>query len=151
MTTSKNSFSIDLVLRHPSYSPESISKSLSLRPKGAYNVGQNVGMLRARWTFFHACLQEGDRYSDYEGALNNVALFLEKNASFWTDFIGGNGEVELVLNHTIEPQEEEGDKNFEIYLAPAFLVDLSARGFGLRVQGWQGGRKTRESLLPSSG
>jgi hypothetical protein len=151
MTTSKNRSSIDIVLRHPSRSPESISEALSLKPKGAYAVGQNLGTLPAKWTFFHASLQEDVVSSDYEGAFTNVTLFLEKNAAFWTDFIGGNGEVELILNHTIEPQEEEGDKTFEVYLAPAFLRDLSARGIGLRVQGWQGSPKTTEFALPSSG
>jgi len=65
-------------------------------------------------------------------------MFLEKNAGFWADFMGGNGEVELVLNHTIEPKQQEGDEVLELYLAPAFLHNLSARGIGLRVQGWQG-------------
>jgi hypothetical protein len=137
MTTSKHPFSIDIVLRHPSRSPESISEALSLKPKGAYSVGQNLGTLPAKWTFFHACLQEACDPSGYESALAKVGQFLEKNAAFWADFVGGNGEVELILNRTIEPQEEE-DKVFELYLAPAFLRDLSARGIGLRVQAWQG-------------
>jgi hypothetical protein len=150
MTTSKNPFTIDIVLRHPSRSTESISEALSLKPKGAYNVGQNLGTLPAKWTFFHACLQEARDPSSYESALAKVSQFLEKNAAFWADFMGGNGEVELILNHTIEPQEEEGDKVLELYLAPAFLRDLSARGIGLRVQGWQGTLKTREFALPST-
>jgi hypothetical protein len=152
MTTSKNPFSIDIVLRHPSRSPESISEALSLKPKGAYSVGQNLGTLPAKWTFFHACLQEARDPSGYESALAKVGQFLEKNAAFWADFMGGNGEVELLLNHTIEPQEEEGDKSFELYLAPAFLHDLSTRGIGLRVQGWQGSVQATEfNLRPKEG
>ena len=42
------------------------------------------------------------------------------DAAFWTDFIGGNGEVELILNHTIGPRAEEGDKCFDLFLAPDF-------------------------------
>jgi len=138
MTSFKNPFSIDIVLRHPSLSPESIAEALSLEPKSAYSAGQNLGTLPAKWTFFHGCLQEAHDSSDYKSALEKVGQFIEKNAAFWTDFMGGNGEVELILNHTVEPQEGEGDKIFELYLAPAFLRDLSARGIGLRVQAWQG-------------
>jgi hypothetical protein len=138
MTTPKNPFSIDIVLRHPSRSSASISEALSLKPKGTYGVGQNLGTSPAKWTFFHACLEEARDSSDYDNALAKVGQFLEKNAAFWADFMGGNGEIELILNQTIAPQEEEGDKLLELYLAPAFLRDLSARGIGLRVQGWQG-------------
>ena len=108
------SFSVDIVLRHPSRSPESISEALSLKPKSAYGVGQNLGAMPAKRTFFQACLQEALASSDYEDALTKVGQFLEKNAAFWSDFIGGNGEVELILNHAIEPQEEEGDKILEL-------------------------------------
>jgi hypothetical protein len=138
MTTFKNPFTIDIVLRHPSRSPESISEALSLEPKSAYSAGQNLGTLPAKWTFFHGCLQKAHDSSDYKSALAKVGQFIEKNAAFWTDFMGGNGEVEVILNYTVEPQEEKGDKILELYLAPAFLRDLSARGIGLRVQAWQG-------------
>jgi hypothetical protein len=138
MTISKDPFSIDIVLRHPSCTPQSISKALSLKPKGSWAVGQKVVKAPAKWTFFHACLQKGDYVSKFEGALTNVASFLERNSAFWPDFFGGKGEVELILNHTINLQEEEGDKCFELHLAPEFLRDLSIRGIGLRVQGWQG-------------
>ena len=147
MTNTKNPFSIDIVLRHPSRSPESISEALSLKPKGFYAAGQSLGTLRAKWTFFHGCLQEGVASSDFEAALTNVSLFLEKNVAFWTDFMAGKGEVELILNHSIHPQEGGGDKCFELHLAPAFLGDLSARGIGLRVQGWRGSIGTEEFTL----
>lgn len=136
MMKSKDPFSIDIVLRHPSRSPESISRALSLKPEGSREVGQKLGASRAKRTFFHARLQEGVAYSQYEGALANVARFVKKNEAFLTDFTSGDGEVELVLNHTIRPQEEDGDSCLELYLAPALLRDLSARGIGLRVQGW---------------
>jgi hypothetical protein len=138
MTVSKDPFSIDIVLRHPSCTPQSISKALSLKPKGSWAVGQKVITVPLKWTFFYACLQKGDYVSKFEGALTNVVSFLEKNSAFWTDFIGGNGEVEVILNHAISPKEEEGDKCFELPLAPAFLRSLSNWGIGLRVQGWQG-------------
>jgi len=144
----KDPFSIKISLRHPSYGPESISETLSLKPELSHAVGERVVKSPANWAFFYACLQKGDYVSELEGALANVVAFLEKNAAFWTDFIGGNGEVELILNHTIDPQEEDGDKCFELYLAPDFLAHLSTRGIGLRVQGWQGGVKTKEFAPP---
>jgi hypothetical protein len=81
--------------------------------------------------------------------LTRVVSFLKKNAAFWTDFIGENGDVELILNHTISAHEEEGDKCIELSLAPAFLKHLSSRGIGLRVQGWQGRTKKKKPTLPS--
>jgi|HubBroStandDraft_3_1064219.scaffolds.fasta_scaffold21583_4 hypothetical protein len=146
MTTTKDPFSIQIVLRHPSYSPQHISKALSLKPEWSHAVGQAFLKAPAKWTVLYATLQKGDYASDYEGALTKVALFLEKNSTFWTDFIGGDGEVELILNHTVNPQDEEGDECFELYLAPAFLGQLSSLGIGLRVQGWQG--KTVKVMHP---
>jgi hypothetical protein len=135
MTPFKDSFNIEIVLRHPSYSSDDISKALSIEPQASWTAGENLGTLRAQGTFFHACLQRGDSSSHYEAALADVVSFLERNASFWTDFIGGHGEVELILNQTVFPQENEGDRCFELYLAPVFLGHLSSRGIGLRVQG----------------
>jgi len=139
MSTSKDSFSIDIVLGHPLHSPESISAALSLKPKASWPVGEDLGRkVRAKSSFFYAQLLEGSAPSDYEPALKRVCRFLRRNEAFWTDFAGGGGHVELILNHNVTPQEEEGDKCFELYLAPAFLQELSTRDIGLRVQGWQG-------------
>jgi hypothetical protein len=146
-TIIKDSSSIDIVLRHPSYSPEAISKALSIEPQGSWAVGKSFGTFSAQQTLFHACLQKGDLSSDFEAALNNVVLFLERNASFWIDFIAGRGEVELILNHAIYPQEEEGDLCFQLSLDPTFLSHLSSRGIGLRVQGWTA--KDKQSAEPT--
>jgi hypothetical protein len=138
MPTFKDSFTIDIALRHPSYRPDEISKALSIEPQASWAAGHRLDKLCTQGTFFHACLQRGDSPEGYEAALAEVVSFLERNAAFWTDFIGGHGEVELVLNHTIRPQEEEGDRCFELYLDPAFLSHLSSRRIGLRVQGSTG-------------
>ena len=143
---SRNPFSISIVLRHPAYTPEKISRSLSLKPMGSWSVGQKVVNRAAKWTFFYARLRQGDYSSKFPAALKSVAQFIDKNAAFWSDFMSGNGEVELILNHTISPQDQEGDKNFEFHLAPEFLGTLSARGIGLRVQGWQGRARRRTSV-----
>src|SRR5271154_4393779 len=141
MKTSKDSFDIDIVLRHSSHSPESIAAALSLKPKASWPVNESLGKVRAKWSFFYARLLDGISDSGYERALKNVCRFLRKNAAFLTEFEGGNGEVELILNGAVGVQEEEGDACFELYVAPAFLTELAARGIGLRVQGWQGAAK----------
>jgi len=136
MTKSKDRFSITIALRHPSRRPEDISKALSLKPEWSHAVGEKFLKSPAKWTFFYACLQRGNYASEYERALTKVVVFLEKNSAFWTEFMAGNGEVELILNHEIHPQWKERDKCFELYLAPALLAHLSTRGIGLRVHGW---------------
>src|SRR5271155_4739889 len=104
MRTTKDPFSIKIALRHPAYSPKKISEALSLKPEGSWAVGQKIVKAPAKWTYFDACLQKGTHVSKFEGALKNTVSFLEKNSAFWGDFIGGDGEVELILNHTIAPQ-----------------------------------------------
>src|SRR5271155_1367252 len=99
MKRSKDSFSIDIVLRHPSHSPKSIAAALSLKPKASWPVGEDLGKVRAKRSFFYARFLEGVACSGYERALKNVSRFLRKNAPFWADFTGGHGEVELILNH----------------------------------------------------
>jgi hypothetical protein len=144
----KDPFSIDISLRHHdrSYSSASISKALSLRPLAAYAVGdKRLGKVRSRWSFFYARLQKGDYASEFEGALTKVELFLKKKRAFWADFAGRGGNVKLILNHTIHPVWEEGDKCFELSLAPEFLSLLSCRGISLEVRGWQRGIRTRRS------
>lgn len=93
-------------------------------------------------------LQNGNHAFEYKRALAKVVLFLEKNAAFWTEFMAGKGEVELILNHEIHPRREEGDKCFELHLAPILLDYLSTRGIGLRVQGWFKATKSSPSLRP---
>jgi hypothetical protein len=145
MATTKDPFSIEIRLLHPSYSPKSISKALSIKPKWSHAVGELFLESPRKWSIFYASLQEGDYASGYERALTKVVSFLKKNEAFWTEFMGGDGEVELILNHTINPQEAKGDKCFELDLSPEFLGHLSSRSIGLRVQGWQGSVKRRRS------
>jgi len=138
MTEHKDPFSIYILLRHPSFSAESISNALSINPLTSRTVGDNIGGLQAKRTSFYACLEKADDISDLETALGNVVSFLERNEIYWREFIGGNGEGQIILNHTIYLQAEEGDKCSELFLAPALLGQLASCGFGLRIQGWQG-------------
>jgi len=140
-----DSFSIDLLVRHPSRSPLRISRALSLKRSMAHDAGNKFRVPRDGRTYFRATLQNGNSVSEFERALTKVVKFLRKNESFWKDMMDEKGNVELVLNHAIPPQEEKGDKCFELSLTPAFCKHLSARGIGLRIQGWQGYPNTKRS------
>jgi hypothetical protein len=94
-------------------------------------------------------LQKGNYASEFERALANVVSFLEKNGSFLAEFMGSNGEAEIILNHTMQGGWEAADKCFELYLAPAFLGHLSSRGIGLRMQAWQEKVKTKKPIRSS--
>jgi len=134
--TAKDSFSVDIALSHPSYTPEHISHALSIKLRASYKAGHEMSNLRKSWTHFYATLQEGDSAVEYENALSSAILFIEKNAAFWRDFIGGHGEVEIILNHTLLEKPTRGDLCLQLHLRPDFLRRLSTLGIGLRVQGW---------------
>jgi len=139
------SFTIDIVLRHLSLTPEEISNALSLKASAAFAASQLIGKRRARRTCFHARLQAGRSCTTYPKALAKVVRFLQKHSAYWKDVVSGKGEVELILNHTISPAKQEGDKNFELLLGSPFLKILSAHGVSLTVVGWQGGLKIRSA------
>ena len=117
--------------------PEHISDALSIKPHASHKAGHQIASLPKRWTHFYATSQKGDSTRDYENALRRAVLFIEKNAAFWRDFISGQGEVELILNHTLLEEPAQGDLCLQLHLAPDFLRRLSALGVGLRVQGWK--------------
>jgi hypothetical protein len=137
-------FSIEILLRHPSYDLESLAKTLAIEPTAPLVADTNK-LLRyeRRRTFFHARLHEGNRSSEYERALANVAKFIEKHATFWIDFMSGKGEAELILNHSLLEQAQQGDLCFKLHLEPRFLAELSKHGIALRVQAWKGQLSTR--------
>jgi hypothetical protein len=130
VTSGRDSYSICIVLRHPERNAGSISLALSLTP--------DAKLTKAKGNWLYASLQTGDDSSDYGAALAKVSQFLNANANYWPDFMRSGGEAEIVLNHTIALTEESGDKCLELQLAHSFLQQLSAIGFALRVQGWQG-------------
>jgi len=134
-----DSFSIDIILRHPSYSSGHISQALSVKPQGAHPEGDKGGVPTAQLSFFYASLEKGEGPLEYQHALASVAQFLETHTAFWTDFMVGHGELELVLNHALLENAKQGDLCLKLNLNPRFLAQLSNRGFGLRVQAWKGG------------
>lgn len=132
--SSHDSFTIDIVLRHPSYAAEDIMKALSL--------ASLVPLPKA--TYFYAQLQKGSSVHQYGRALNDVILFLRKHERFLTAFMKRGGDVELIVNHNVTAESESGDKCFELFLSAEFLRALSDQEIGLRVQGW----RTGEALRP---
>jgi hypothetical protein len=124
-----DSYSIDLVLRHPSLDVSSISAPLSLETFRSWRRGGPSS--------FYGRLQAGHLTSDFGGALAKVAAWLDAHAAYFTEFGQAGGEAELVLNHAISRMEKPGDQCFELRLEPEFLQQLSSKGVALRIQGWQ--------------
>lgn len=128
----RDSFSIDLILRHPSRSARSITKLLSVKPQIA-DINR-----RTRRTYFRAVLQNGNSPAKFQLALSKVVRFLRKNEKFWKKFLAERGSGEMVFNHSIFPQTESGDKCFELSLTSVFCEQLSASGMSMKIQGWAG-------------
>jgi hypothetical protein len=126
----RDSFTIDLILRHPSRSVRSIAKALSVKPQipGSYRG--------TRRTYFIVVLQNGKSPAKFQFALSKTIRFLRKNKKFLKKFLAEKGSGEIVFNHAIFPQTEQGDKCFELSLTSAFCEHLSASGMGLKIQGW---------------
>src|ERR1700690_3610085 len=131
-----DSYSIDVVLRHPSRDANSISVALSLEPFLNWGTDQSGGCS------FYGRLQAGRKPSGYSASLAKVAAWLDAHATYFTEFVQAGGEAELLLNHAISPMEEPGDKCFELRLEPEFLRQVSSKRVALKIQGWQVGSAT---------
>jgi hypothetical protein len=81
-------------------------------------------------------LQNGKSPAKFQFALAKIIRFLRKNKKFLKKFLAEKGSGEIVFNHAIFPQTEQGDKCFELSLTSAFCEHLSASGMGLKIQGW---------------
>ena len=137
LSEAKDLYSIDLVLRHPSLSPESISRALSLELKGLWTAADAFNKPHPKRMLISVTLQAGDDPAEFENALTNVSQFLHSHTAYWADFRSSGGEIDLILNHTISAAKVVGDKCFELHLAPGLLGQLASTGITLRVQGWQ--------------
>ena len=137
MHYSSDSFSIDISLRHPTRDPLSISEALSIKPQGFHAGAKDLDKAKEKWTFFYTRLEIGDPAISYEDSLKNTVDFVQKHAGFWRDFIAEQGEIKIILNHTIQQQPGNGDLCFDLYLSPALLKVLCEHGIGLNIKGWQ--------------
>src|SRR5580704_2029642 len=137
----RDSFTVEMVLRHPSRSELSIGKALSVNPRVAF-IKPN-----ARGALFQAILQKGNSSGKFRVALSRVVRFLRRNGKLLRKFIYESGSGEIVINFWTSLKFQEGDKCFELLLAPAFCEQLSASGLGLKIQVWA---KSRTKLTPKS-
>jgi hypothetical protein len=136
MKTSADEFNVDIILRHPSRDPETIARELSITPQSQLDGRQRSQGKHPKRTYVQARLVEGHSVSEYEIALERVVSFIENHAEFWANFLDSNGSAELVFNHSIMSEAENGDKCLEIRFNSVFLALLSNRGIGLKIQAW---------------
>ena len=88
--------------------PPKGAKAERTKRAGSQSHRHSKQALHQGWTHFYATLQKGDSPDDYENALSEAVHFIEKNAAFWRDFTGGQGEVELILNHMLLNEPTQG-------------------------------------------
>jgi hypothetical protein len=84
--SSKDPFSIDIILRHPFLPPDQMSRALSITPLLSRAAMRGPGGLQKKRNYVYARLQKGDRSSQFETALANVVSLLQRNEEFWADF-----------------------------------------------------------------
>lgn len=150
MISSRDSFSIDISLRHPNRDPLSIARALSIKPQGFQPAIEDLDTAQEKWTFFYGRLEIGDPTISYADALQNTVNFVRQHAAFWRQFTLENGEVKIILNHTIHLQDANGDLCFDLFLSPAFMAHLCEHGVGLNVKGWQVRSKRNKFGRPKS-
>lgn len=105
-----------------------------MEPSRSWKRGTRFGSVTKTSGFWYGQLVTGAGVAEYEAALAQVASFLGRHDSFFTEFRNGGGEAVLVLNHAAI--EEPRGIAFDLQLGPAFLAHVSARNIGLRVRAW---------------
>jgi hypothetical protein len=144
-----DSFSIDIVIRHPSCEPSHISQELGLKPNSSWKKGDIVPGIRAkRATAWYCEFLRDNGTEAYENALRRVISFINKKKAFFKEIGDEKGEAEIVLNHSVEFDE---GRVFELSLSPIFLGHLSTLGIGLHITGWGEGKKTKAKLQGKTG
>ncbi len=133
MHMATDEFKIDLNLHHPSCDPEMVTEALALQPWFAKKTGAKIGNVTHKRTTWLCNFRRGTSESEFAAALEDVVTLLSEHESFIAGFIEQGGEVELVLNSTVDT---EGDKLLELSLHPWFLKQIGERGINLRVQAW---------------
>jgi hypothetical protein len=95
--------------------------------------GDKVGNVIHKQTTWLCKFRSGTFDSEFASALEDVVALISEHERFIAGFIEQGGEVELVLNSTVDA---EGDKLLELSLHPWFLKQIGERGINLRVQAW---------------
>ncbi len=100
MRSFDETFSIEIVLRHPSYNPIDISNALLRQPDISWRKGDGVADRIRQSSLWRSSLWRGSGVDEYEDSLKDVIFFLTKHHLFLSAFISGGGEGDIVLNHT---------------------------------------------------
>lgn len=136
MHMATDEFKIDLNLHHPSCDPETITGALALNPWFAKKNGEKVGSVTHKKTTWLCQFRSGTFDAGFAAALEDVVTLLSEKEAFFAGFIEQGGEVELVLNSTVDTVVADGDKVLELSLHPWFLKQLGEHGINLRMQAW---------------
>ena len=136
MNMATDEFKINLNLHHPSCDPETITETLALKPWFVKKNGDKVGNVTHKKTTWLCQFRSGRFDSKFATALEDVVTLLSKHEAFFAGFIEQGGEVELVLNSTVDTVVAKGDKLLELNLHPWFLKQLGEHGINLRMQAW---------------
>jgi hypothetical protein len=126
-------FEVDLHLHHPTLDPQLISEALSLEPWFSVKCGEQIGSVKHKKSSWLCHFQEGDLDSEFSSTLDDLASLLSLKEAFFSDFVEGGGDIEVLLNSAVQIT---GDKIFELSLHPWFLQEIGKRSVGLRVCAW---------------
>jgi hypothetical protein len=135
-------FSIDLTLRHESFDPAAISRSLSMRPSFSVKAGERA----SSGGVWQSVVAGGSSDAEFSAALKTTVSVLAGHRKFLDDFTASGGEIHITLNHVAEvsiatdfkdgEEDERRFKMFELDLYPEFMDSLAAMGIALKVCVW---------------
>jgi hypothetical protein len=95
---STDEISFDITLRYASESPETISRSLGLRAVCSYAAGSKVGAHEHATTYWNATIGTSSGDESFDGLLESVVSFFNRNNAFCREFVDSGGEIDLILN-----------------------------------------------------
>jgi len=133
METKIDQFGIDLNLHHPSCDPQAITDALSLKPWFSAKQGEQIGSVTHKTAAWLCHFRKGTLDSEFDKALEDVVSLVSEREAFISAFVAQGGEIEVVLNSTVETT---GSKLFELRLHSWFLKQLAERSINLRLQVW---------------
>lgn len=134
-------FRIDLLVKHPSASPSTISGSLDVQPAFAWGVGDLVGGQPRTSSLWRATLADGSGTKEFERALENVLSLIADRNHFLTQAVASGGELSLTVRTFSETQN---GKASEVHLNALFLGTLAAIGIDLVFEVWMQGQAVEE-------
>jgi hypothetical protein len=134
-------FRIDLLVRHPSANPSTISGSLRIQPEFAWGVGDLLGGQPRTSSLWRATLAEGSGPKEFERALESVLSLMSDRNHFLSQTVASGGELSLTVRTFAETQN---GKASEVHLNAPFLGTLAAIGIDLIFEVWMQGQEVEE-------